>query len=120
VDDRVDLDRAVLEIARRLETWRKQGLRPSEVTWRDKGEGWQPLLKTERSAVVDPDSIGVAVRKADQLGRVVLYRGGWADLEYWSGNPTEDAVVESPGWEDWLTVERFGDLLDRFAALFES
>ena len=119
VDDRVDLDRAVLEISRRLATWRTRGVMPSEITWRDQGEGWPPSLKTERSAVVDADSIGIEVRKGEQSGQLVLYRGGWADLEYWNGNPADDAIVEAPGWEDWLTVERFGDLLDRFASLFK-
>jgi len=47
----------------------------------------------------------------------VLFTGGWADFSYWSGNPSDAPVDEAPGWEDWLTVDAFGNVLDRLGAL---
>jgi hypothetical protein len=118
VDSLINLDEAVIEIFRRVQAWEAMGLLVGPVTWRDQSEGWPPPFKTERSVVGDADSIGVRVQKGTQEGSVVLFRGGWADLEYWSGEVNNEPIVEAPGWEEWLTVERFGQLLDRFVAMF--
>ena len=77
----VDLDVAVHEIERRADGWREAGFVVGPVTWRDQG-GWPASLKTERGVVADPDSIGVKVRLGDQEGSVVLFKGGWCDVEY--------------------------------------
>lgn len=47
-----------------------------------------------------------------------MFKGGWVDLEYWGGNVTDQSVLDEPGWDDSLTIERFGEVLDRFARLF--
>jgi hypothetical protein len=83
----VDLDVPVREIERRAEGWRAAGFAVGPVTWRDQGGGWPPSLKTERDAAADPDLIGVEVRLGVQEGSVVLFKGGWCDLAYWSGSP---------------------------------
>jgi hypothetical protein len=31
-----------------------------------------------------------------QEGSVVLFKGGWCDLAYWSGSPSDDPVIEAP------------------------
>jgi hypothetical protein len=76
-------------------------------------------LKTNRADVKAPDSIGVQLRKGAQEGTLVLFDGGWADLLYWGGSASDDVIDEAPGWEDWLDIEHFGALLDRFAGLFK-
>lgn len=114
----VDLDVAVREIERRAEGWRAGGFAVGPVTWRDQGGGWPPSLKTERDAVADPDSIGVDVRLGVQEGSVVLFKGGWCDLAYWSGSPSDEPVIEAPGYPDDITIEGFGHLLDSFINLF--
>lgn len=43
---------------------------------------WPYPLKTDREEVTDADSVGVVVRNQEQEGRLVIFRGGWADLEY--------------------------------------
>ena len=75
------------------------------------------MLKTDRGTTKDADSIGVSVRRGSSEGSLVLFKGGWADLEFWDGlgNP----MLSAPGWPDGMSVEDFGALLDRFAALFE-
>lgn len=45
-------------------------------------------------------------------------RGGWADLEYWSGRLSEEPLTEAPGWNDWMDLSGIEQLLLRFAALF--
>ncbi len=113
----VDLDLAVIEIERRIEVWRQAGITVGEVTWRDQGSGWPPVLKTDRREVIDADSIGVRLTQGAEEGEVVLFTGGWCDFIYWGGGmdePTQDV----PGWPDQMSVEAFGEVLDRLTAHF--
>jgi hypothetical protein len=55
------------------------------LIWRDVGVPWPYPLKTDRGEAADADSVGVAVRKQEQQGSLVIFRGGWADLEYQTG-----------------------------------
>jgi hypothetical protein len=70
--------------------------------------------------VTVPDSVGIAVKKGKQEGLLVLFKGGWADLEHWSGRQGDEPILRAPGWNDWLDEGRFASLLDEFAALFGS
>lgn len=118
MDQRIDLDTAAAQLMARVDRWRRRGIAVGAPTWREVGAGWPPVITTDRGVVVAADSLGVALSKGSQEGSVVLFAGGWADLLYWSGDPSDDPIDEVPGWEDWLTIERYGDLLDRFGALF--
>lgn len=118
VEDLVDLDAARREIDRRRHEWTALGLTVGEVTWRDEAEGWPWTLKRVRDEVRNPDSVGVTVRKGSQEGEVVLFRGGWCDFGYWSGDVADDPINDAPGYPDQMTVEEFGKVLDRLAALF--
>lgn len=115
---RIDLEAAADQIASRREGWTASGLEVGDITWRDQGAGWPPVITIDRRAVASPDSVGISVRKGSQEGSVVLFAGGWADLLWWSGDPGDAPVDEAPGWDDWLDIERFGALLDRFGDLF--
>lgn len=119
MDNQIDLDDAAQEIAQRREAWLRRGLHVGKTTWRDQGDGWPPVIKTSRDEVKDADSVGVSLAKGDQEGSIVLFRGGWADFSYWSGAPADAPIDEAPGWNDWLTVRAFGQLLDRLADLFK-
>ncbi|MEO0493566.1 MAG: hypothetical protein AAF081_09135 [Actinomycetota bacterium] len=116
--DVVDLDAAAKEVEDRFEPWRRVGLTVGAITWRDQGDGWPPSFKTVRADVKDPDSIGVALGKGDQEGEVVLFRGGWCDFVYWSGDPADDPVQDAPGYPDQMTIDGFGAVLDRLADQF--
>lgn len=118
MDDVVDLDLAASEIERRAASWRRSGISVGDVTWREQGEEWPPTLKCDRSQVVDADSIGVQLRKGQQEGEVVLFKGGWCDFAYWSGELDDEPTQDAPGYPDTLTVESFGSVLDRLASLF--
>lgn len=117
VANRIDLDRAAKEIVRRTDCWRDRGIEVKPITWREQAEGWPPKLKTNRSEVIEADSIGVALRKGDLEGEIVLFNGGWADLTFRDGHSGQ-LLQEVPGWQDWMDLNAFGQLLDRFGLLF--
>ncbi|MEU3777697.1 hypothetical protein AB0F11_31775 [Streptomyces sp. NPDC032472] len=56
------------------------------MTWRDAAAPWPRPLETDRSRVHDPDSVGVLVSgPAEAELSVVLFRGGWADVDFFDG-----------------------------------
>jgi hypothetical protein len=114
----IDLDLAAAEIELRRAKWASARVDVGDVTWREQGEGWPPTLKTERRNVRRADSIGVTLRKDEQEASVVLFNGGWADIEFWTGHVDDIPLMEAAGWEDWLDVPRFAALLDRVTAMF--
>lgn len=117
MEDRIDLDRAAAEVRSREGRWRSRGIDVGAVTWREQGEGWPPKLKTDREQVIAPDSIGIALTKGTAEGSVVLFKGGWADFEYWDG--AGEIVMEAPGVAQPLTIDEFGRVLDRLADFFD-
>lgn len=82
------------------------------------GVPWPYLLKTDRSEAANANSVGVAVRKQGQEGSLVIFRGGWADLEYRAGRQFDAPVAEAPGVGDPMTLADVEQLLERFASLF--
>ncbi|MGH9164784.1 MAG: hypothetical protein ACRDZW_04625 [Acidimicrobiales bacterium] len=114
----VDLDVAVQRVAERMPLWASAGITVRPVTWRDQGEGWPPPLKTNRSEVMDADSIGVVLKKGEQEGEVVLFKGGWCDYVYWTGEIDDEPVQDAPGYPDTMTADGFGQVLDRLTAEF--
>ena len=119
MDVRIDLDAAAAQIEERRQAWEREGIAVCDATWREVGEAWPPVLKTSRSDVTEADSVGVSLPKGEREGSVVLFQGDRADLLYWSGHAADQPVDEAPGWDDWLTLERFGDLLDRLGEFFK-
>lgn len=87
------------------------------MTWAD-DQTTVSEITTDRSRVRGDYSVGVTAERGDEQGAVVLYAGGWCDLEYWSGDTNSEPVVEAPGWNDWLDLEAFERVLDRFESLF--
>ncbi|MDK0523177.1 hypothetical protein [Streptomyces sp. ML-6] len=79
----VDLDRAAAVLAGEAALWRDRGVVFGPVTWRDAEASWPQPLETDRARVGDPDSLGVVARGPDDAELVVvLFRGGWADVEF--------------------------------------
>ncbi len=66
------------------------------------------LAAVERDDVVRPDSIGVAVHRVDQEGSVVLFDGGWCDLQYWSGRLSDEPIEKAPGYPQAPTGPALG------------
>ncbi|GAA2784027.1 hypothetical protein [Crossiella cryophila] len=110
----VDLDAAAGEIHARRAVWEAAGFTVGPVTWRDHAENWPQHLITERTAVFDPDSVGVRVDHGDCcVAYVVLFRGGWADVDVIDPHTEEVHEVDGSGI---TSVEAFGKLLDQVTA----
>jgi hypothetical protein len=105
----VDLDEAVAAIADRWPVWQTAGLVVKPVTWRDEASSWPQQLETDRLQVSDPGSVGMHMRGPDEAELlVVLYRGGWADVDYIAGTD-EAGVIPAPTVN---SAQAFASLLD--------
>ena len=113
----INLDDAAAAIGRRIPTWRLRGLTVGAVTWAD-GQTFDHEITPDRQRVRGDYSVGFRVTRGDEEGGLILYAGGWCDLEYWSGDAASDPVVDAPGWTAPLDLPGFERLLDRFDGLF--
>lgn len=120
MEDLLDLDLAATEINSRVDSWTSQGIAVSDITWREQGNGWPPTLETDGSTVIDADSVGVRLAFGNAVGGIVVFKGGWADFEFWSGAQQDEPVLDAPGYGDPMSIEQFASQLDRLFALFES
>ncbi|MDN3297251.1 hypothetical protein QWM81_25055 [Streptomyces ficellus] len=86
MDRVVDLDEVAAVVAGRTVGWRLAGLEVGQVTWRDAEASWPQPLETDRARVHDPDSVGVVISGPGEAElSVVLFRGGWADVDFIAG-----------------------------------
>lgn len=105
----VDLDEAVAAVADRWPAWLAAGLIAEPLTWRDEADAWPQQLKTDRSRVNDPDSVGIHLHGPDEAELlVVLYRGGWADVDYCT-DADDAGVIPAPKVG---SAQAFASLLD--------
>ncbi|MBC2875855.1 MULTISPECIES: hypothetical protein [Streptomyces] len=83
MDRIIDLDQAAAAIAERLPHWHALGLAAQPLTWRDETASWPRPLLTERASAHDPDSVGLVLTGPNDTElHVVLFRGGWADIDF--------------------------------------
>ncbi|MEV7867239.1 hypothetical protein AB0P17_14320 [Streptomyces sp. NPDC088124] len=107
----VDLDQAAAVIDERAAGWLRAGLEVGRMTWRDEAAPWPQRFETDRAIVRDPDSVGVLITgPADTELSVVLFRGGWADVDFLAG--LDDAgTLPAFGIE---SAAAFGNRLDQW------
>lgn len=107
----IDLDQAAAAIAGRAGRWLAAGLKVGQLTWRDEAAPWPQELETDRALVRDPDSIGLLISgPADAELSVVLFRGGWADVDFVAG--LDDAGTLPASGID--STAAFGTRLDQW------
>ncbi|GAA4119926.1 MULTISPECIES: hypothetical protein [Streptomyces] len=107
----IDLDQAAAVITERVARWAAAGLKVGQVTWRDETAPWPQLFETDRALVRDPDSVGVVISgPGDAALSVVLFRGGWADVDYFDGLDDGGAI---PAF-DITSAAAFGTQLDQW------
>ncbi|MFE6050265.1 hypothetical protein ACFQ6N_05900 [Kitasatospora sp. NPDC056446] len=93
MDHVIDLDEAAARLAALAPAWRAARLTVGPLTWRDGRARWSQPLETDRARVADPDSVGLRLSDPPSGGElhVVLFRGGWADVDYlaagWQSDP---------------------------------
>jgi hypothetical protein len=99
VDRLVDLDLVVAELQARRVEWESRGLEVGAFTWRDAQAPWPQPIVTDRALVTDPESLGMTMDATpDRFARLVLWCGGWADLDYVIGG--EDQLMsEAPKYQ---------------------
>ncbi len=118
--DRVlELDEAAAALLERAVRWGQAGLVVGELTWRDGKAGWPQPLETDRTRMDDPDALGVVIRgQAGAELSVVLFRGGWADVDFFDGlddagslpAPDIASAADFAARLDRWIVRVFGDL----------
>jgi hypothetical protein len=106
----LDLDLAAAEIEKRRSRWSSAGFTVGPLTWRDPG-AW-PYPYVSRDLLSQPDSVGVRCTRADVEFGVVLWPGGWADVEV-ANLQTGEMEVTTPD------VSSIGDVSQLLDALFE-
>jgi hypothetical protein len=118
--DRVaDLDEAAAVLVKQVARWRSAGLAVGEMAWRDWEAEWSQPLETGRARVNDPDSLGLVISgSAEAELSVVLFRGGWPDVDFFDGlddagsllaSDIESAADFAARMDQWI-VRVFGDL----------
>ncbi len=77
----VDLDVLADRLQSVVEEWRRV-VDVGPLTWRDDEGGWPRAITPDRASVRTPDSLGLIVRKrnVDDVLKIVVYAGGWADV----------------------------------------
>jgi hypothetical protein len=101
----------------RLQPLSARGFEVQAVTWRDIGVAWPHPLKENYPSVVEADSAGIHVNGPSAEGRLVAFRGGWCDLEFWRISPMEDPIDECLEFDDEAGLRV---AVERFASLFEA
>ena len=83
----LDLNQVANTLASLRPGWTGQGLTAGPLTWRDACASWPKPLLTDRSLVAEPESVGLTMTTADGCaGRLVIWRGGWADIDLLDGD----------------------------------
>lgn len=93
----VDLDAVLVELLTRGESWRRSGLSAGTWTWRDASAQWPQPIVSDRAVVHDPESLGMTLRFGDDDAAIVLWRGGWADVEASIGGKV---LLDAPDFND--------------------
>jgi hypothetical protein len=105
MDRVVDLDAVLVELTRRRPEWTRRRLVVGEFTWRDAAAAWPQPIVTDRKSVADPESVGMTLDAGDGAeALLVLWTGGWADLET---SINGQLVLEAPEFVDvasWVAV----------------
>ncbi|MBB5909181.1 hypothetical protein [Actinoalloteichus hymeniacidonis] len=106
--DNLDLDQAALLVDQRRRRWSAAGITVARITWMDAHDGWPRPLYENRRLVRRPMSLGLELDGTGGSAWIVLYAGGWADVDLMVGDADPVAEYVEPA-----TVAEFGPLLDR-------
>jgi hypothetical protein len=115
MESRIDLDEAAKLISDLVASWKRDGFVLADLTWRDVGGPWPYPLKVNRAEVIDPDSVGVTLRKDAREGTLVLSEVGGPTLSTGVAVLWTMSSFEAPGWAVWMTLKDFERLLHRIA-----
>ncbi|MFF3217174.1 hypothetical protein ACFYYB_41975 [Streptomyces sp. NPDC002886] len=113
MDRVVDLDEVAAVLAAQTVGWTSAGLEVGQVTWRDAEASWPQPLEADRARAKDPDSLGVVISGPGGAElSVVLFRGGWADVDFIDGLTHGGALPAS----DIASPTDFGTRMNQWVA----
>jgi hypothetical protein len=93
----LDLDQVDAVLAGLKHQWQQQGLIVRPLLWSDARDSWPRTLHTDRSQVAEPESVGLTLTGPDgREGRLVIWRGGWADIHVLAGGAVTTRNPEVP------------------------
>jgi hypothetical protein len=93
---RLDLDQQARELTGLLPGWADLGITAGQLAWRDALAAWPQPIVTDRAAVAEPESVGVTLTAANaNEARLVIWRGGWADVDLLLGPTSSPALLTS-------------------------
>lgn len=82
VERLVDLDVLAQRLSPVVKEWQRLAW-VGPFTWRDQMARWPQPITSDRESVQLPDSLGIRVRRgADSEFEIVVWAGGWADVEF--------------------------------------
>jgi len=94
----IDLDRVAGELASLHAAWSKQGFTAGPLTSRDAQAACPSRSSPDRSQVAEPESVGITMTTAwENEALIVIWRGGWADVEARAGT---EVIVRAPELHD--------------------
>jgi hypothetical protein len=91
----LDLEQVAHSLNEHTRTLADDGFTVGSLTWRDIGAEWPYPLVDSIAEAVEADSVGITVEGKGLAGRLVVFAGGWADLELLADSWT-DVRVEAP------------------------
>ncbi|WP_123813518.1 hypothetical protein [Myceligenerans xiligouense] len=77
----VDLDVLAYRLQPAIEEW-KRWATVGPLTWRDEHASWPQPITLDRSSVRVPESLGLTLRRGDDVFEAVVWTGGWADVGF--------------------------------------
>ena len=80
MDHLVDLDDVASQLSSVLVKWRNSAT-VGPLTWRDAAAPWPQPIVSVRGSVVIPESVGLRLQRDDDEMQVVVWAGGWADVD---------------------------------------
>ncbi len=93
----LDLDRVAAVLAGLRPQLMEQGLVVRPLLWRDARQSWPQTLHTDRGKVIEPESVGLTLTGPDgREGRLVIWRGGWADVDVLAGGTVTTRNPDAP------------------------
>ncbi len=93
----LDLDQVARKLSRLRHGWSERGITAGQLTWRDARACWPKPIVTDRSTVTETESVGITLTAANGEALLVLWRGGWADVDLLLGS---DVVSRNPDLHD--------------------
>lgn len=102
---KLDLDQVARELTGLRPGWAERGITAGQLTWRDARAAWPKPIVTDRTAVAEPESVGMTLTAANgNEALLILWRGGWADVDLLLGSQVVSRAPDLHDVADCVTL----------------